>query len=465
MPMQQMKPAPRAASSINPATGKLLKEYPYTAPREVEAQLAQAAKGFIQWRGTSMTSRVQSLHAMAAALRDSGEAYATLITSEMGKPFTESRAEIEKCAKLCEWYAENGPALLANEPVTIENSEAYVAYAPLGTVLGVMPWNFPFWQVMRASVPIMLGGNGFLLKHASNVVGCAYALEEAWNKAGLPTGLFQVLNVASSDIEAIIADDRIAAVTLTGSKGAGAAVAAAAGKAIKKSVLELGGSDPFIVLADADIDAAVEAAIKARFSNAGQVCIAAKRFLIEKPIAHSFTDKFIAAARNLNIGDPMLLGTKMGPLARADLRDDLDKQVRKTLAQGATLLLGGKKIDGAGFYYEPTILSDVSPDMCAFTEETFGPLAAITVVADANEAIRLANQSEFGLSSNLWSGNIERAKEIAAQLETGGVFINNFSASDPRIPIGGIKQSGYGRELSHFGIHEFMNAKTVWIKK
>ena len=453
------------ATSINPATGAVIQSYPHATADEVEHCLDQAHHGFTAWRDTTIPERVTVLQTMATVLRVGKRDYAETITREMGKPITDAVAEIEKCAGLCEWYAEHGPAFLADEPVTIENAHAYVSYAPLGTVLGVMPWNFPFWQVMRAAVPILLGGNGFVLKHASNVLGCAYALEAAWRKSGLPVGVLQVLNVPSQQIETIIADKRIAAVTLTGSVGAGSAVAAAAGKALKKSVLELGGSDPFIVLADADIDGAVSAGIKARFGNAGQVCIAAKRFILEKPIADEFTQKFIAAAKALIVGDPIDPKTQMGPLARADLRDELDTQVQKTLSQGAKLLLGGNAIPGPGAFYEPTILGEVTSTMVAFSEETFGPVAALTVADDAEDALALANQSDYGLSGNLWTRDLDRAQALAARMETGAVFINGFSASDTRVPIGGVKNSGYGRELSHFGIHAFMNAKTVWIKK
>jgi len=353
--------------------------------------------------------------------------------------------------------------LLADEPVAVEGGdEVHVAYRPTGIILGIMPWNFPLWQAIRAAVPIMLSGNGFILKHAPNVMGCAYLLRDAWEDSGLPRGLFGVLNVETDGIEAVIEDRRIAGVTLTGSMRAGAAVAAQAGKVLKKSVLELGGIDPFIVLADADIDKAVAAGIKGRFSNAGQVCLAAKRFILEAPIAEIFTAKFLEAARKMKAGDPTDPDTTIGPIARDDLRQGVHDQVVRSLAAGATLLLGGHVMKGDGFFYEPTILGNVQPGMAAFDEEVFGPVAAITIARDAEHAVELANTSDYGLSSNLWTADAKRAELIARRLEAGGVFINGFTASNPRTPVGGVKKSGYGRELSHFGIREFVNAQTVW---
>ena len=328
-----------------------------------------------------------------------------------------------------------------------------------------MPWNFPFWQPMRAAVPLLLGGNTVVLKPAPNVMRCGLNLQLAWKGSGLPDGVFTVLNAANEHIEQVIANRRIAAVTVTGSPRAGAAVAAAAGRALKKSVLELGGSDPFIVLADADLPRAVEQGIKARFSNAGQVCICAKRFILEEPIANEFTERFAETVRELTIGDPTNPATKLGPIARHDLREALHQQVESTVAAGATVLTGGHKISGRGFFYAPTVLRDVQPGMSAFDEETFGPVAAMTVARDAEHAIELANNSVYGLSGNLWSSDEARARELARRLETGGVFINGFSASDPRVPIGGVKHSGYGRELSYFGVREFLNAQTVWLNR
>jgi succinate-semialdehyde dehydrogenase len=412
-----------------------------------------------------MTERVAAFYRLAATLRVRSETLAALITSEMGKPIKAAHTEVEKCAATIEWIADHGPAILADEPVSIEGSDqVHVSYLPIGTILAVMPWNFPLWQVIPASGPIMLSGNGFLLRHAPNVMGSAFALQQAYEAAGFPNGLFANLSTDNETVARVIEDPRIAAVTLTGSMRAGAAVAATAAKALKKSLLELGGSDAFIVLADANIDLAVEAAIQARFQNTGQVCLAAKRFILERPIAEAFTAKFVAAARDLKMGETRDPATKIGPMARKDLRAELHGQVQRTLAHGATLLLGGYEVEGPGNFYAPTVLADVAPGMAAFDEETFGPVAALTIADDLEHAIRLANTSDYGLGGNLWTADVAKAQRIARRLETGGVFINGFSASNARIPVGGIKKSGYGRELSHFGLREFTNAQSVWAK-
>lgn len=449
------------AISRNPATGEVIATYPFQSPDEVERMLDENAAAFRLWRATPMTERVAAYHRLSATLRDRSETLAALITTEMGKTFGAARAEIEKCAAAIDWIAANGPAILADEPVSVEGGDqVYVSYLPIGTILAVMPWNLPIWQVIRAAGPIMLSGNGFVLKHAPNVMGSAHALHEVYEAAGFPKGLFANLNADNETVARVIEDPRIAAVTLTGSMRAGSAVAATAARALKKSLLELGGADAFIVLADADVDLAVKAGIEARFQNAGQVCLAAKRFILERPIAEEFTRKFVAAAKQLRVGDPFDLSTAIGPMARDDLRE----QVERTISAGATLLLGGRKIDGPGNYYEPTVLADVAPGMAAFDEETFGPVAAITVADDPENAILLANTSDYGLAGNLWTSDVARAQRIARRLETGGVFINGFSASNPRTPVGGVKKSGYGRELSHFGLREFVNAQAVWAK-
>lgn len=448
----------------NPATGEVIARYALDDSKRIELLLRQAQDGHRTWRDTPIEGRAAMLHRLSATLNAETEHLAGLITTEMGKTIGEARAEVKKCANLAAWFAEHGPALLADERAPVEGDEVYVSYLPIGTVLGIMPWNFPLWQVMRAAVPITLGGNSFLLKHAPNVLGCAYALQDAFERSGAPRGVLGVINVGNDGVDTILQDPRIAAVTLTGSVGAGAAVASIAGKLVKKSLLELGGSDPFIVLADADLDRAVAAGVTARFENAGQICLAAKRFIVEAPVAEAFTKKFVEAASRLAVGDPMDEATSIGPIARADLRDGLHKQVQATSDGGAELLLGGRKRDGQGFFYEPTVFSRVRPGMAAFDEETFGPVAAIIVAEDADDAIGLANASEFGLSGNLWTRDVSRARSIARRLETGGVFINGRSASDPRTPVGGVKKSGYGRELSHFGVREFVNAQTVWIK-
>jgi succinate-semialdehyde dehydrogenase len=453
------------AVSRNPTTGKLIKTYPYQTRQEIERTLAANAEAFKVWRDTSMTERVACYRRLAATLRSRSEPLAQLITSEMGKTIREARAEVEKCAAALEWFAEHGPAFLADEPVEVENGDrVYVSFLPIGSVLAVMPWNIPLWQVIRGAGPIMLSGNGLLLKHATNVMGCAFALEDAYEASGFPRRLFANLNVSNQTVDDLVADPRIAAVTVTGSNRAGSAVASAAGRAMKKSLLELGGSDAFIVLADANVDKAVQVGIEARFQNAGQVCLAAKRFILERPIAAEFTRKFVEAAAKIKTGDPLDDTTTIGPIAREDLRDGIHDQVKRSVASGAKVLLGGKKVDGPGFFYEPTVLSEVTPGMAAFDEEIFGPVAALAVADGLEHAVALANKSEYGLSGNLWTSDTNKAREVAARLETGGVFVNGFSASNPRLPVGGVKKSGYGRELSHFGLREFVNAQGVWIK-
>ena len=453
------------ATSRNPATGELIATYPFQTAAEVEVLLDSNAAAFRLWRATPMRERVAAYTRLAAVLREQSGNLAAIMTAEMGKTIGAARAEVEKCATTIEWIAENGPAILADEPVSVGNDDqVHVSYLPIGTVLAVMPWNFPLWQVIRASGPIMLSGNGFLLKHAPNVMGSAYALQAAYEAAGFPKGLFVNLVADNDTVARTIEDPRIAAITLTGSMRAGSAVAATAGKALKKSLLELGGADAFIVLADANIDLAVKAAVEARFQNAGQVCLAAKRFILEQPIAAEFTDKFIAAVKQIQVGDPLNPASTIGPMARADLRDELHNQVERTIAAGATLALGGHKIEGPGSFYAPTVLTNVQPGMAAFDEETFGPVAAITVADSAEHALTLANTSDYGLGGSLWSADIVRAQRMARRLETGGVFINGYPATNPRIPVGGVKNSGYGRELSHFGLREFTNAQAVWAK-
>ncbi len=458
--------ADQAAVSRNPATGEEIERFPFQTEAEVEQLLARADNAFRGWRAVPVAERAAVYDRLAAVLRRRSDEVAPVITREMGKTLREARAEIEKCAATVAWYAEHGLAMLADEPVAVEgHDQVHVSFLPIGTILGIMPWNLPIWQTIRAAVPIMLSGNGFLLKHAPNVTRCALLMRGLWEEAGLPQGVFSVLNVGTDGIEAVIADPRIAGVTLTGSVRAGAAVAALAGRNLKKSVLELGGIDPFIVLADADVEQAVRFAITGRYANAGQVCLAAKRLILEAPIADAFTARFLDAAREIKAGDPTDEATTIGPIARDDLREVVHDQVTRSIGQGAALLLGGRKVDGPGCFYEPTVLGEVLPGMAAFDEEVFGPVAALCVARDEKHAVELANRSEYGLSSNLWTRDEEKAQRIARRLETGGVFINGFTASNPRTPVGGVKNSGYGRELSHFGIREFVNAQTVWTRR
>lgn len=448
--------------SRNPATGQLLQEYPFASQTELEAIVSQTAQAQKEWRATPLEQRRQVLLQLAAALRDRNEELALMATREMGKPISQSRAEVSKCAQVCEWYAEHGPAALAPQLTQVENKQAWQEFRPLGTILAVMPWNFPYWQILRGAAGMLLAGNTYLLKHAPNVMGCAFLMQDIFQKLDAPKGIFDIVNVDNQAVSNLIADDRIAAVAVTGSVRAGSAIASQAGAALKKTVLELGGSDPFIVLADADIDEAVKAAVVGRYQNTGQVCMAAKRFIIEASIAEEFEQKFSAAVANLSLGDPELESTYLGPMARYDLRDELHQQVQQTLAEGARLVCGGDKIAGEGNYYAPTILAGVTEEMTAFRQEIFGPVAALTTAKDAEHALELANNSEFGLAATVWTADEEVAAYLTDRLETGAVFVNGYGASDPRVTIGGVKKSGYGRELNHFGLHEFCNIQTVW---
>ena len=453
-------PSATHALSINPANGETLSSWPWATATEVEHALAQTDAAFRQWRSVPVAARAQKLRDLGTALRNRGEEMARMITREMGKPIAQARGEVAKSAGLCDWYADHGPAMLNTEATQV--ADAVIEYRPLGPVLAVMPWNFPLWQVLRGAVPIILAGNSYLLKHAPNVLGAANLIEQIFNDAGFPQGVFSQLNATNDGVSQMIADPRIAAVTVTGSLRAGAAIGAQAGAALKKCVLELGGSDPFIVLNDADLDLAVKAAVTGRYQNTGQVCAAAKRFIVEAGIADAFSRRFVEATAALKMGAPDAEENYLGPMARFDLRDELDQQVQATLAEGATLLLGGEKVAGAGNYYAPTVLGNVTPNMTAFRQELFGPVAAITVATDADHALQLANDSDFGLSATVFTADAAMADRFARQLECGGVFINGYSASDARVAFGGVKKSGFGRELSHFGLHEFCNAQTVW---
>ncbi|MEE4620949.1 aldehyde dehydrogenase family protein [Pseudomonas alliivorans] len=450
------------AISTNPATGEQIGHYPFASDAELENSLARAAASFSVWKRTTIDERARLIIALGKTLREDANAIAQMISQEMGKPIKQALGEVEKCAQLCNWYAAQGPAMLAAEPTLVENDKARIEYRPLGPILAVMPWNFPIWQVLRGAVPTLLAGNTYVLKHAPNVMGCAYLMLDAFKRAGFPEAVFEVINATQDGVSRAIADPRIAAVTLTGSVRAGQAIGAQAGAALKKSVLELGGSDPFIVLNDADLDQAVKAAVIGRFQNTGQVCAAAKRLIIEDGVAEEFTRRFVEETRKLAIGDPLSSETYIGPMARLDLRDELDAQVQATLAEGATLLLGGERIAGQGNFYAPTVLGDVTDQMTSFKQELFGPVASIITARDARHALELANDSDFGLTATVYTRNLELAEQLADELDTGGVFINGYSASDPRVTFGGVKKSGYGRELSHFGVREFTNAQTVW---
>lgn len=450
------------AISVSPTTGETLSSVPWASEQQVDAAIALAEQGFRQWRNVSVAERAATLRNVGSAMRARGEALAQMISREMGKPIAQARGEVAKSANLCDWYAEHGPAMLNTEATLVEENKAVIEYRPMGAILAVMPWNFPVWQVLRGAVPILLAGNSYLLKHAPNVLGSAAMIGEIFAAAGVPDGVFGWVNATNDGVSQMINDPRIAAVTVTGSVRAGKAIGAQAGAALKKCVLELGGSDPFIVLNDADLDEAVKAAVIGRYQNTGQVCAAAKRFIVEAGIAEAFTQKFVAAAAALKMGDPRDEQNYIGPMARFDLRDELHEQVRATLKEGATLLLGAEKIEGAGNYYAPTVLGNVTAEMTGFREELFGPVATITETRDADHALALANDSEFGLSATVYTTSEAQAQRFADELECGGVFINGYCASDARVAFGGVKKSGFGRELSHFGLHEFCNVQTVW---
>ena len=447
--------------SVNPATGEEIQSYDVMDDQSLEDALAAAADVYRSYRRTRLADRAGWMRAAADVLERDKRRWGELMTREMGKPIGAAIAEAEKCAWVCRYYADHGAEFLADDPVEAAAERSWIRYEPLGPILAVMPWNFPFWQLFRFAAPALMAGNVALLKHASNVPGCALALEEIFSEAGFPDGCFQTLLVQSDRVERILDDPRVRAVTLTGSAGAGSAVGAAAGRRIKKSVLELGGSDPFIVLPSADLDKAVERAVDARHINNGQSCIAAKRFIVHEAVAEDFTAGFVERTRALTVGDPLDEGTDIGPLANQQIRDDLADQVRRTVDAGARLLTGGQAPDRPGWFYQPTVLSDLPAGSAAACEETFGPVAAIFAVESLDDAIELANDSQYGLGASAWTGEREEADRLVAELEAGCVFINRMVASDPRLPFGGVKDSGYGRELSRFGIHEFLNIKTV----
>jgi succinate-semialdehyde dehydrogenase/glutarate-semialdehyde dehydrogenase len=449
-------------TSVNPATGRRIAVYPEPARGAIERALARSHAAQLAWAAVPIAERARHLRSLARTLRERRDALAAIATDEMGKPMAQARAEVEKSALLCDYYAKNGARLLAAERPPGAPTHARVEFEPLGPILAIMPWNFPFWQVARAVVPALIAGNSVVLKHAANVPGCALALEKVFQRAGLPRGVFQALLIGNNAVAPLIADRRIRGVTLTGSTGAGKRVAALAGAAMKPGVYELGGSDPAIVLADADIPHAAEICAQARLLNSGQSCVCAKRFIVVRSVLKEFERNFLARIATRRVGDPTATTTDIGPLARADLRDTLHRQVRRSVAQGARLLIGGAPIEGRGFFYAPTVLTRVRPGMPAYDEELFGPVAAIIAVRDTAEAIRVANDSVYGLGAALFTRNRSRARKLARQIQAGCVFVNDFVRSSPELPFGGIKDSGYGRELGGWGARAFVNVKTVW---
>ena len=448
-------------SSINPATGKTVRTFEPFSTARVNESLDRSVAAFRRHRRTSFAERASYMRKAAEILDAECHELGRLMTLEMGKPITAAVAEAEKCATACRYYADNAERFLADQPVQMEGGKSWVAFQPLGVVLAIMPWNFPFWQVFRFAVPALMAGNVGVLKHASNVPQCALAIEDIFRRAGFTDGAFQTLLVGSEAVEDLIADPRIAAVTLTGSEGAGRSVATAAGKNLKKAVLELGGSDPFVVMPSADLESAVATALTARMINNGQSCIAAKRFIIHEKIYDDFLKNFVARVSAMRIGDPMDEKTELGPLATGAIRDGLDEQVKKSVAAGARLATGGKKLDREGFYYAPTVLTDIPPGSPAARDELFGPVASVFKAKDITDAIRFANGTTFGLGASAWTRDQRERDQFIAEIESGLLFINGMVVSDPRLPFGGVKNSGFGRELGEFGIREFVNIKSI----
>jgi len=451
-------------SLINPTTLEPIDAPALFGAAQIQSTLTQAALAFEAWRKTTIEERGTLMKRAGAALRKERDRLSKLMAVEMGKPITAGEQEVEKCAWTCDFFADNAAAFLKPEAVVTDAGHSYVRFDPLGAVFAIMPWNFPFWQVFRFAAPTLMAGNVGLLKHAPNVPGCALAIERIFKEAGFPDGAFSNLFLSNEQAAEVIAHPVVRAVTLTGSSRAGRAVAAEAGGALKKVVLELGGSDPFIVLDDADVQSVARTAAAARTLNAGQSCIAAKRFIVDRAIAEDFEYHLCEAMRSIKTGDPLDRQTTMGPIARLDLLENLEDQVQRSIKAGARLVCGGKRVERTGYFYEPTVLADVEPGMAAFDEETFGPVAAVVQCSGAEDGVRLANLSQYGLGASIWTGDIQRAEKLAAQVESGCVFINGIVKSDARLPFGGIKESGHGRELAVFGIREFVNIKTVWVK-
>lgn len=451
-------------TAINPATGETIETLDEMTPQEVTGAIAEAHEAFLTWRRTAFGERASRMRAASRVLRERVDHYSVLMANEMGKPVAQGRAEVEKCAWVCDYYADHAEGFLRAESVETDAARSFVAFQPLGVVLAVMPWNFPMWQVFRFAAPALMAGNVGVLKHASNVPGCALAIEEVFKQAGFPDNVFRTLLVGSKQVDAIIENPHVKAVTLTGSTPAGRAVARKSGEMLKKTVLELGGSDPYVVLDDADLDAAVSICVTSRLINSGQSCINAKRFVVVEPLRKRFEELFAEQMRSMKVGDPLDEETEVGPQARSDLRDELHEQVAQSIAKGAQCLMGGEVPDGPGAYYPPTVLTNVRKGTPAYDEELFGPVAAIIPVKDEDEAIAVANDSVFGLGAAVFTTDEAKGERIATEeLEAGACFVNAFVKSDPRLPFGGIKESGYGRELSSYGIREFVNIKTVFV--
>jgi succinate-semialdehyde dehydrogenase/glutarate-semialdehyde dehydrogenase len=451
-------------ASINPATGETIKTFEAFSDSELEDRLERAEETFYVSRRTTFPERAARMTQAAQILEEKKKLFGEIMTTEMGKPIKAAIAEAEKCAWVCRYYAENAERFLADEMAPSDATRSFIRYQPLGPLLAVMPWNFPFWQVFRFAAPALMAGNVALLKHASNVAACALAIEDIFRDAGFPAGAFQTLLIGSDKVQQLIEDSRVRAVTLTGSEPAGRQVASVAGKLIKKTVLELGGSDPFIVMPSADLKEAVKTAVTARTINNGQSCIAAKRFIVKEEIAGEFEQRFVEGMESLTVGNPMDDTVQVGPLATAQILADLEEQVRKTVELGARVLTGGKRLADRGYYYSPTVLTDIPKDSPAYREELFGPVASLFRASDIDHAISLANDTSFGLGASAWTNDIDEQSQFIDGIEAGSVFINGMVASDPRLPFGGVKHSGYGRELGVYGIREFVNIKTVWVK-